>query len=87
MRIRQILTFVFITLAVALLPCQIYAQVQTEAKVIADANEKFEREDYTSAMPLYSQLLSNDKNNANYNYRYGVCVLLQVLKKKKDCSF
>ena len=87
MRIRQILTFVFITLAVALLPCQIYAQVQTEAKVIADANEKFEREDYTSAMPLYSQLLSNDKNNANYNYRYGVCVLFASAQKEKGLQF
>ena len=87
MRIRQILTFVFFTLAVALLPCQIYAQVQTEAKVIADANEKFEREDYTSAMPLYSQLLSNDKNNANYNYRYGVCVLFASAQKEKGLQF
>ncbi len=87
MLIRQILTFVFITLAVALLPCQIYAQVQTEAKVIADANEKFEREDYTSAMPLYSQLLSNDKNNANYNYRYGVCVLFASAQKEKGLQF
>ena len=87
MRTRQILTFVFITLAVALLPCQIYAQVQTEAKVIADANEKFEREDYTSAMPLYSQLLSNDKNNANYNYRYGVCVLFASAQKEKGLQF
>ncbi len=87
MRLRQILTFVFITLAVALLPCQIYAQVQTKAKVIADANEKFEREDYTSAMPLYSQLLSNDKNNANYNYRYGVCVLFASAQKEKGLQF
>lgn len=39
------------------------------------ANEAFDAEQYEKAKPLFSQLLSLNALNANYNYRFGVCVL------------
>jgi len=39
------------------------------------ANEYFKEEDYVSAMPLYSQLVSIYPKDPVYNYRFGVCVL------------
>ncbi len=39
------------------------------------ANEFFESEDYNNAKPLFSQLLSKDALDPNYNYRFGVCIL------------
>jgi hypothetical protein len=39
------------------------------------ANEFFDANDYTKAKPLFSQLLSKEALNPNYNYRFGVCIL------------
>ncbi|HET6992156.1 MAG TPA: hypothetical protein VFJ43_12565, partial [Bacteroidia bacterium] len=75
MRIRHFFALLVIASAVVLSPCQLRAQAPTQDQVIKDANDKFERGDFPAAMPLYSQLLANDRNNPNYNYRYGVCVL------------
>ena len=39
------------------------------------ANDFFEAENYSGAKPLFSQLLSKDALNPDYNYRFGVCIL------------
>ncbi len=39
------------------------------------AQEYFKSEDYVSAMPLYSQLVSLYSKDPLYNYRFGVCAL------------
>ena len=39
------------------------------------ANTLFEQEEYIQAFPLYSQLLSLDRDNPELNYRFGVCLL------------
>lgn len=39
------------------------------------AQSLFEQEEYIKAFPLYSQLLSLDKDNAELSYRFGVCLL------------
>lgn len=39
------------------------------------ANGYFEAEDYTKAKPLFSQLLSKNALDPNYNYRFGVCIM------------
>ena len=39
------------------------------------ANEFFDASDYAKAKPLFSQLLSKDAMNPDYNYRFGVCIL------------
>ncbi|MBI3509922.1 MAG: PD40 domain-containing protein [Bacteroidetes bacterium] len=47
----------------------------------------FEAEDYVAAMPLYSGLLANDKEDPGLNYRYGVCVLFASSDKDQALSF
>ncbi len=39
------------------------------------ANDAFDAKQYEKAKPLFSQLLSLNALNANYNYRFGVCIL------------
>lgn len=39
------------------------------------ANSYFEAEDYAKAKPLFSQLLSKNALDPNYNYRFGVCIM------------
>ncbi len=79
--------FIIIASAVLFTPCHLRAQTQTTDQIIKDANTKFDDEDYAAAMPLYSQLLANDRNNPNYNYRYGVCVLYASSEKEKGLEY
>lgn len=39
------------------------------------AKNFYEKKNFCKALPLYSQLLSLDKNNAEYAFRFGVCLL------------
>ncbi|MDQ3109938.1 MAG: hypothetical protein M3R17_08585, partial [Bacteroidota bacterium] len=82
---RHFVAFLLIASAILLLPCGLLAQ--DEAPVIKKASEYFEAEDYPAAMPLYSQLLSNHREDANYNYRYGVCVLFASTEKEKGLKY
>lgn len=47
----------------------------TQDELKKKAEEFFKQEDYSSAMPLYSQLVSIYPKDPTYNYRFGVCVL------------
>lgn len=47
----------------------------TQDELKKKAEEFFKQEDYSSAMPLYSQLVSIYPKDLTYNYRFGVCVL------------
>ncbi|MFM1876015.1 MAG: hypothetical protein RL266_1752 [Bacteroidota bacterium] len=53
------------------------AQVSFESQeeLVKAANSYFETKDYEKAKPLFSQLLSKDALNPDYNYRFGVCIL------------
>ncbi|MDD5571181.1 MAG: hypothetical protein PHD97_08500 [Bacteroidales bacterium] len=46
-----------------------------ESKVKETADKYFSKEDFISAQPLYSQLLSLHQQNAEYCYKFGVCLL------------
>jgi len=48
------------------------------------ANELFESGKYAEAMPLYSQLLSLNPTDANYNYKYGATALFGDADKKEE---
>jgi hypothetical protein len=87
MRIKYFFAFVFIVSAIFLSPGTLRAQVETEAVIEKKADAYFENGDYPAAMPLYSQLLSNHKENPNYNYRYGVCVIFASTEKDKGLQF
>ncbi|MFH0894753.1 MAG: hypothetical protein V2A54_09975, partial [Bacteroidota bacterium] len=46
----------------------------SEDGVKAEAAKLFEKGDYAGAMPKYSQLLSLNPRDPEYNYRFGVCL-------------
>ena len=54
-----------------------YGQITFDSKeeLIEVANSFFVQGEYNKAKPLFSQLLSQDALNADYNYRFGVCIL------------
>ncbi len=60
-----------------LLCTQLSAQVSFESQEELEkaANAFFEAKEYTKAKPLFSQLLSKDAMNPNYNYRFGTCMM------------
>lgn len=64
--------FVFLSIPLVL-DAQTDFKSQDDLKKKAD--EYFKKEDYSSAMPLYSQLVSIYSKDPAYNYRFGVCVL------------
>ncbi|MCB0395810.1 MAG: PD40 domain-containing protein [Flavobacteriales bacterium] len=53
----------------------------------AAADAFFDQEDYGSAHPIYSQLLSLDQYNTDLNYRFGVCELFVNRDKEKALPF
>ncbi|MEO5645175.1 MAG: hypothetical protein ABIQ40_05860, partial [Bacteroidia bacterium] len=87
MRINYILGLFLVAFAIVLSPCKAGAQNGAEEPVIKSANTYFQAGDYPAAMPLYSQLLANHKEDPNYNYRYGVCVLFASPEKDKGLKF
>lgn len=60
---------------------------ESEEQLIAQADKLFVAEDYVNAMPLFSQLLSLHAKDANYNYKFGVCVLHNDEDKTKALQY
>lgn len=67
----------FIFILLGLMSISVSAQVTFESKeeLLKAANEFFDGGQYAKAKPLFSQLLSQDAVDPNYNYRFGVCML------------
>jgi len=59
------------------------SKVVTEADKIKQAQKAFDNKEYAKALPLYSQIVSNQPENALFNYCLGVC-LLKVDGDKAD---
>ncbi|MGB0915907.1 MAG: tetratricopeptide repeat protein, partial [Crocinitomicaceae bacterium] len=55
---------------------------QSESELQEDAGKLFENEQYVDATPLYLQLLSLNPTSADYNFRYGACLLSNSYKKQ-----
>ncbi|MCX7697788.1 MAG: hypothetical protein N2Z72_08885 [Bacteroidales bacterium] len=54
----------------------LFAQVRQDiVNIDKEARLHYEKKDFCKAFPLYSQLLSLDKTNAEYAFRFGVCLL------------
>jgi len=64
-----------------------YGQSTSEDDVKKQAQKYFEAGDFTSALPLYSQLLSFYAKDPVYNYRYGVCALEAGNDREKPIPF
>ncbi len=52
-----------------------------------NAEKTFTAKDYVKATPLFSQLLSTVPKDANYNYKYGVCILYTNNDKGKCLKY
>lgn len=70
-------------------PGKVLSQVsfESEEQLVAQANKLFVAADYVNAMPLFSQLLSLHPKEANYNYKFGVCLLHNDEDKTKSLQY
>ena len=59
---------------------------KNEAERIKYANKLFEEQKFIEAEPHMSNFLSN-KNNSEYNFKYGVCVLFKYADKSKSIPY
>lgn len=68
---------IFFFLALAFMSVTSLAQVTFDSKeeLLEAANGFFDQGEYVKAKPLFSQLLSQDALEPNFNYRFGVCML------------
>ncbi|HXB12452.1 MAG TPA: hypothetical protein VNZ45_10725, partial [Bacteroidia bacterium] len=65
-----------------------FAQDPTsESQLKQEAAKYFDQEDYASAYPLYSQLLSLYPEDPTYNYRTGACMLFTKADKEKPIDY
>lgn len=56
-------------------------------KTFEQAEQLFANENFSAALPLYLQLDSADKNNANLAFRIGVCYLNSPINKEKAVPY
>ena len=59
---------------------------KNEAERIKYANKLFENQKFIEAEPHMLSFLSN-KNNSEYNFKYGVCVLFKYADKSKATPY
>lgn len=66
-----------------------FAQKKTlsEDELRKQSDKLFKAKDFVAAAPLYSQLLSVTNKDANYNYRYGVCLLEAAKDKSSSITY
>ena len=60
---------------------------QTEDEIKENAEKLFESEEYVQATSLYLRLLSLSPKNADYNFRYGTCLLFNSYQKKEAIRY
>ncbi|OFX27600.1 MAG: hypothetical protein A2033_04980 [Bacteroidetes bacterium GWA2_31_9] len=69
------LIFIF-TLSIAITSYSGFSQVsQGESEQKTKAEDYFKNQEYSKALPIYSQLLSLYPSDPTYNYKYGVCLV------------
>jgi len=69
----RILRNITLTLGIAFFALSMYAQENKE--LVERANDLFEEKEYTTALPMFSQLVSLDPDNGSYNYKFGACLM------------
>ena len=60
---------------------------KSEKELQKAAESHFKSENYIDAFPLFSQLLSLYPSDANFNYKFSVCMLYASEDKKKALEF
>ena len=58
-----------------LIPYCLWAQGGNFKKKFVEANYHVEYNNYALALPIYKRLLAKDENNANLNYKVGLCYI------------
>jgi len=56
-------------------------------KQIKKANEIFDKENYSAAIPLFAELVSKSPENADLNFKLGFCYLKTPLDKEKSIRY
>lgn len=79
--------FILFPLFLLLFAQYTFGQSTSEEDVKKQAQKYFDAGDFTSALPLYSQLLSFYAKDPNYNYRYGVCALEAGNDREKPIAY
>jgi Tol biopolymer transport system component/outer membrane protein OmpA-like peptidoglycan-associated protein len=76
-----LLLFLSVNVTAAILPGSDYKKIFNEAEAY------FVNENYTAALPLYMQLDSMEKGNANLNFKIGFCYLNAATYKTKSIPY
>jgi tetratricopeptide (TPR) repeat protein len=79
--LSQVLFFLF------LIPVTLAAQRDTLHTFFLDAESWFLFEEYAEALPLYMKLHQADPENANINYRIGICLLNDPYRKEQSIRY
>ncbi len=64
-----------------------FSFAQTEDEIKENAEKLFEEEQYVEATSLYLRLLSLHPRDADYNFRYGTCLLFNSNKKQEAIRY
>jgi len=64
-----------------------FGQQSDDRNLFSDAEYYFLFQDFNEALPLYLRLLESDPENANYNYKVGICYLNISGFKTKSIPF
>ena len=65
-----------------------FAQVISDKETLEDAEYFFAKEDYTEALASYNKLYKKGyKENANINYRIGICYLYSYAERDKSVQY
>ncbi len=63
------------------------AQTKSEQELLKAGNKLFYEENFAGATTYFLQLLSLNQTNAEYNYKYGTCVLYSDGEKSKALKY
>lgn len=80
-------TYTLIFLLYICVPLIAIAQFNSETELKKEAEKLFAEKKYTEAMPLFGQLASLYPKDANYNFKYGACLIFGDKDKEKPLRF
>lgn len=80
-------TYTLLIFLYTCVPLISFAQFNSEAELKKEADKLFLEKKYTEAMPLFGQLASIYPKDANYNFKYGACLIFGDRDKEKPLRF
>ncbi len=86
-RVRGMKRGIWLILALFFLQGISFAQVKNEKELKKIAGQHFDEQRYRDALEMYSSLVANYPKDANYNYRYGACLIYADEDKSKGMSY